>query len=293
MLRVLFFTLIAHSWCASLYPRPRCPRGQTYSYKLRRCKKNEPVFCIALACPPGFIRKPPSCKCVRKTPALPPVKPPKPSPPKNCNISSCYAGYFISNRCKCQAERGPTCRKGCRPGYTIRPNSCVCVPRRSCQIQTCKSGFKRNNSQCKCDPVGPSLPSPAPPAPPVTPVSPAKCYIKSCDPRYEVSKSKCVCKVKLGPTCRIGCPPGLRVFPGRCRCVRPPKCPIRSCRSGSRLDHSKCKCVKCSSHHQKPLYPAWGYDYGYYNDHYDDYWNGHFGGYSNEENSNVILGNNY
>jgi hypothetical protein len=134
------------------------------------------------------------------------------------------------------------CRKGCRPGYTIRPGRCVCDPIRNCQIKSCKKGFYLNSKKCACVKISKPIPVPQPPAtsPPVS----NNCHIKSCDCRYYLNQKSCRCKVKRGPICKIGCPRGMRVFPGKCKCVYPPKCPIVKCKSGFTLCSKRCKCVR-------------------------------------------------
>ena len=342
----------------------RCAKGY-FLTKDCRCEKNQ-TFCIALACPPGYIRKPPSCKCVKKSPPKPPLPPP-PVPPKNCKISKCRTGYKINKNCKCVPKSLFVCYKLCPPRQHIRPGSCVCVPKRSCQILTCKNGYKLDYGNCRC--VKKTPPPPPPPknckisscyagyrvngncacepvGPPVcrifcrkgTTLRPGKCVcdpirkcqirrckfgnrldygkckcvkktppkpfepcnIKSCDYRYEVSPNKCACRVKRGPTCRKGCPRGLRIFPGRCKCVKPPSCPITSCKEGYHLNKRQCKCSKRSEPPVLPPKPCpydpyWGgYGYDDYYGGYDDYYREPaYPSYTRENNSNVLIGASY
>lgn len=156
---------------------------------------------------------------------------------QNCQIQSCYPGYKVYDECKCTPVSLRKCRKGCPPGQTIRPGKCECVPKRSCQIRTCISGYYINQHECKCVNGSGSPPADSPP-------SSNQCQISSCDHRYKLNSKKCRCEVKRGATCRIGCPRGMRVYPGKCKCVWPPKCPITSCSHGFRICEKSCKCVK-------------------------------------------------
>ena len=279
MLRLITLSSLTIVLTASFLPRPQCPPGQTYSLRLRRCVKQQNTVCIALACPPGYIRKPPSCTCVKKTPALPKPSPPAPSPPSGCHIASCFEGYAVNDKCKCVPKSLIVCLKLCQPGFHIRPGSCVCVPKRSCQIKACKRGFKLDSRSCQCVRSYSSPPS----------VPPKSCGIRSCDSRYSLSLATCKCKVKFGPICKIGCPPGLRVFPGRCKCVRPPRCPIKLCRQGYYLNRTGCRCVESGYGHGYPDYGYWGSDYGDYDYYGKDLWKD-YSGYSSEDNRNVIIG---
>ena len=207
----------------------RCAQGYHLT-KDCRCVQN--TVCIALACPEGMIRVPPLCKCVKKKdhrPRLPPR--PKCQRPKNCQIQQCYPGYHVCNQCKCTPVSNRMCRKACPPGQTIRPGKCECVPIRKCQIKSCKEGFIVDKSKCACVKKSSSLPPSN------------QCKIASCDPRYQLNQQKCKCEVKIGIICLIGCPPGMRVFPGKCKCVYPPRCPIKTCKNGFKICGKSCKCV--------------------------------------------------
>lgn len=246
----------------------RCRSGYRFCWRTRRCKpihkvvRPRPPFICRRACPKGFILTP-DCKCVpdqkvcialacpegqRRNPKTCQCEPIKKHPPKNCRIKQCLKGYKISSSCTCvRAIPGPYCFVGCKKGEMQVPGTCDCVPYRKCKIKTCRTPAILNK-QCKCEmpqdycdikcPKGTKFQFPCQ----CVPIK--SCSISKCDHRYRLDPQSCKCKVKPGPICKIGCPPGMRVFPGRCRCVYPPKCSIQACKKGFNLHFDKCKCSK-------------------------------------------------
>lgn len=222
----------------------RCAKGYHIT-KECKCKLNKPKS--TTPCPPGFEPKPPSSTCVPKSTS-------KPKNDRKCLIKSCFPGYKINQKCKCVPISLIVCLKLCPKGQHIRPGSCICEPKRNCLIKKCKSGSSLDKSKCACV---------------LDNSSANQCNIQRCDHRYRINQKKCICEPKPGPICKIGCPHGMRVFPGKCRCVYPPVCPITNCRKGFNLNVRICKCVKHNNQQNYPFYPGYDYysngpDWGYY-----------------------------
>ena len=73
-----------------------------------------------------------------------------------------------------------------------------------------------------------------------------KCTIKKCDFRYNLDSTVCECREWAGPTCRIQCPEGTKIFAlpwiVNCKCEKAPECAIEECREDAEL--AGCKCAR-------------------------------------------------
>ena len=200
----------------------------------------EPIICKSIKCKPGYkIDK--NCKCQLEStspgdfPEFPefPEFPDFPGFPKKCQIKSCNRHFrFDKKSCSCKKWKGGTCRKGCPRGMRIyalpKKINCNCVKIIKCPITSCIGSSKLYN--CKCVPND----FPIPP----------KCGIKSCKNMFELFRPKCKCRRESLPSCKKGCPRGMMIKPGTCKCVKRPRCSIKKCHKGYRLNRRKCQCRK-------------------------------------------------
>lgn len=196
-----------------------CPPGQRIEPPCNCVpEKEEPVFCIQSLCPDGSSRDPKTCKC------------PEPFPNPICIQSICPKGQKRDPK-DCQCKPLMQCKKLCPSGYELT-GFCDCTkkPPVICKAIPCPPGTRRKEGSCDCvrDPILQPL-----------------CLIKSCKPGFELDKN-CRCVISFGAICEIGCPPGLRVYPGRCECVRPITCAINSCQRGYSVGDD-CQCEESSS----------------------------------------------
>ena len=71
-----------------------------------------------------------------------------------------------------------------------------------------------------------------------------QCAIKKCDFRYSLDAAACECREWAGPTCRIKCPDGSKIFAlpwiVNCKCEKAPECAIEECRQHAQLADCKC-----------------------------------------------------
>lgn len=227
-----------------------CRPGQYFNKKSCKCefeeedKDNYPEFCKSKFCGKGYYLDYSLCKCIKID--LSPICEPQicdkgfvfneeyceciPSfLPKRCVLpKSCPSGqYFSALLCKC-IKPVYCIQSVCQNLMGRNPETCACNIK-SCPGSPCKEGYVRNIIDCKCTPR--ELPK-------------SQCGISKCHPKYRLNKKRCECKKKMGVVCEKACLHGLEIFPGKCKCVKPPKCNITQCKYGYYLDYEDCKCVE-------------------------------------------------
>ena len=163
---------------------------------------------------------------------------------QSCNIKECKPGMQLDNEfCECVKSFGPTCRIGCPRGMVVYSGLCKCIKPYECAIKSCKSpGFINFDCECEmpqdyCDiecPFGTEFEFPCQCVPKTIiepmPEPPMDCNITRCKPGLKLDEDNCECAEFPGPTCRIGCPPGMTVYPGFCQCIKPYDCGILACK---------------------------------------------------------------
>ena len=220
-----------------------------------KCEQQNQYVCDKL-CEKGFRIEAP-CNCV-------PDQISDDGTFNDCKINQCKPGFFLdSDFCECEEKDEPVCEIECPMGQIVYPGICKCVQEYECDIQSCK-GSSTLTLDCQCAEDACSIQCPphtvfqAPCAcvPSTEQVSPDLCNILKCKAGFSLDSQECDCVEVLGITCRIGCPPGFKVFPGKCECLPQIDCPIAQCSQPATLSDD-CFCLQQhhEDHHQDFFFP--------------------------------------
>lgn len=170
----------------------------------------------------------------------------------DCFISECADSFRLNSEgCQCEPQTGFNCEKSCDPDFEILDaKNCECVENDQCFVKSCRNPFFLNDL-CECEPPQDYCDVECPPrtkfefpcqcVPSFDNDFAQKCLISKCKKQFQLDEENCECQERMGIICKIGCPPGMKVYPNACKCVPEIQCGIKSC-SDATLDIIDCSC---------------------------------------------------